>query len=133
MICLALLHNTIGHGGSAGIASKAVRNLSVLVVEVESGALAQREDPNHALLTGAVQTINNLLDRILKKKFTQEETVRLPISPLDVTLVADAQEDWSTFDVNRLQDFDPEFWVNLADHPFLATPNNAMEGQYYFG
>ncbi|KAL7914397.1 hypothetical protein GGI35DRAFT_467506 [Trichoderma velutinum] len=49
--------------------SKIVQNLSVLVAAIETGTLVQAHDSNYKLLKGASQTIENLLDRLLRADF----------------------------------------------------------------
>ncbi|KAF2025160.1 hypothetical protein EK21DRAFT_104174 [Setomelanomma holmii] len=62
VLCLALLYNTFDLANSDATPAKAIRDLGVLVAEIEAGAFVQPEDPNFALLSGAAHTIKNLLD-----------------------------------------------------------------------
>jgi hypothetical protein len=127
VICLALLHHAIDTENPKIPVAKLIRNLSVLVAEVESGALARLEDPNYALLSNAVQTISSLLDRLIANRFTQEAAT--PPAPDSITLpiATNTDESWNLWDANGLQDFHPEFWTSLAGHPFLTSVDTLGE------
>lgn len=114
--------------GSEGASpSKAIRDLSVLVAEVETGALVNLEDPNYALLSGAAQTIKNLLDRLLSNEFIKQPNTQPAPDPLSLS-PTDYVEDWGHWQGQVLQDFEVDFWLNLAEHPFLVGPENDVQG-----
>ncbi|KAF2020495.1 hypothetical protein BU24DRAFT_445707 [Aaosphaeria arxii CBS 175.79] len=121
VLCLALLYNTLDRAALHTTPSKVIRDLSVLVAEIEMGALLHPEDPNYALLSGAAYAIKNLLDRTIANRFANhvdaqvlpEATALSPGRCSDVEL-----NDWSTHGL----DFDPAFWLNLSEHPLLLTP-----------
>ncbi|KAJ4343366.1 hypothetical protein N0V95_006700 [Ascochyta clinopodiicola] len=126
VLCLALLYNTFDRAASDATPSKSVRDLSVLVAEIESGALLQPEDPNYALLSGAARTIKNLLDRLISNKFSAQ-TFAAPLPDITTQLSLRYNNDELYFwDTNGLQDFDPAFWLNLSEHPFLMTPDGEI-------
>jgi hypothetical protein len=122
VLCLALLYNTFDRAAPDATPSKTIRDLSVLVAEIETGALLQPEDPNYALLSGAARTINNLLDRLISNRFTaQVDTQTITDFSIKQPLRY-SDEELDMWDVHGLQDFDPAFWLNLSEHPFLMTP-----------
>ncbi|KAF4466251.1 Fungal transcriptional regulatory [Fusarium albosuccineum] len=101
--------------------SKIVRNLSVLVAEMETGTLVQTDDSNYKVLTGASQTIGNLLDRLLHGGTAYQHTGPYQSSSL---LDVQSKEGWNPWDGATLQDFETDFWLNLAEHPFLLGNEN---------
>ena len=122
VLCLALLYNTFDRAAPDATPSKTIRDLSVLVAEIETGALLQSEDPNYALLSGAARTIKNLLDRLITNKFAaQADTQPVADFPTQSPLRY-SNEELNSWDVHGFQDFDPAFWLNLSEHPFLMTP-----------
>ncbi|KAF2138152.1 uncharacterized protein K452DRAFT_235039 [Aplosporella prunicola CBS 121167] len=96
ILCHALLDKSFGE-------SQVIQDLSVLVAEVNKGALVHIEDPNYALLSRAAQTIKNLLDKVLSNDYD-------PLS-------SPTAHEWN------LHDFSADFWFHLAEHPFLASPD----------
>lgn len=126
MLCLALLYNTFDRAPSTTTPSKTIQNLSVLVAEIEAGALLQQEDPNYALLSGATSAIKNLLDRMISSKFVaQSEMHAIPeLTELPALQVNDG--DLTTWDTQGLQDFDPGFWLNLSEQLFTITPDGEI-------
>jgi hypothetical protein len=102
---------------------KVIQDLSVLVAEVDAGAFVQPHDPNYGLLSSATQTIKSLLNRILSQGI--EEWPRPPPSTSaalgNASLPGD-METWLAWDSSGLQDFETNFWQNLAEHPFLFEP-----------
>ncbi|KAF2704996.1 hypothetical protein K504DRAFT_506464 [Pleomassaria siparia CBS 279.74] len=126
VICLALLNSAFGGSNTEVSASKSIRDLSVLVAQVETGALVQPEDPNYALLSGAAQTIKNLLDRLITNKFSKQPPIQAPPpEPFAHASASYVEEDWNSWDNQGLQEFDPDFWLNLAEHPFLIAPHES--------
>ena len=98
--------------------SRIIRNLSVVVAEVEMGTLVHVEDANYAVLAGAAHTIKSLLDRLLAGK-----SVCLPAHLPNLSsqaATATADDVWNPWGNNNPQDFEVDFWTTLADHPFLA-------------
>lgn len=128
IISLALLNKSFTTGSEGASPSKAIRDLSVLVVEVETGALVNLEDPNYALLSGAAQTIKNLLDRLLSNEFIRQPNTQPAPDPLSLSPTDYIEEDWGHWQRQVLQDFEADFWLNLAEHPFLVGPENDVEG-----
>jgi hypothetical protein len=121
---MALLNKAFDERFAPQVVSRVIRNLSVLVAEVENGALVQLDDPNYPLLIGAVETIASLLDKLLANKFSPDVASSRSLDVMDLA-VPGTQDEWGAWDMDwdmdRLQDFDPEFWSSLAEHPFLAS------------
>ncbi|KPM44441.1 hypothetical protein AK830_g2066 [Neonectria ditissima] len=120
VICLSLLYGPqaiLNHGVAI---STVFQHLSVLVAEVEIGTLVCKEDANYALLEGATRTIKSLLDRLLSGRMgaqllSQPTGNVLPCPP---TLLNDGS--WNPWDHSNVQDFEVDFWLTLAEHPFLV-------------
>ncbi|KAH8646906.1 putative Zn(II)2Cys6 transcription factor [Xylariales sp. PMI_506] len=103
--------------------SKVVQNLSVLVAEMETGTLIRAHDPNYKLLSSASHTIGSLLNRILSGKLSTIPNFQAPPSSSTPLLgTVDQSASWSAWESHALQDFESDFWTNLADHPFLHEP-----------
>lgn len=119
---MALLYNTFDRAAPDATPSKTIRDLSVLVAEIETGALLQPEDPNYALLSGAARTIKNLLDRLITTRFSVQPDIQPNLEASTQAPFQIANDGLSSWDNNGLQDFDPAFWLNLSEHPFLMTP-----------
>jgi hypothetical protein len=130
VLCLALLYNTFDRATPDATPdatpSRSIRDLSVLVAEIETGALLQPEDPNYALLFAAARTIKNLLDRLITNKFTAQSEVPTTIEAAGQYPLRYSDEELIMWDTHGLQDFDPEFWLNLLEHPFLMTPEGEL-------
>lgn len=124
VICIALLRCTVGENDTESSPSKMIRNLSVLTAEVQGGALAHEEDPNYALLMGAARAINTLLDRVITKRFAEGSNVCSPARNVEPLWTPDYDNLWN---MDHLQDCDPDFWANLANHPFLNMSTEAIE------
>ena len=121
-----MLYSTFDRAAPDATPSKSIRDLSVLVAEIETGALLQPEDPNYALLSGAARTIKNLLDRLITNKFTAQADTQPLIDVLAQPPLRYSDDELITWDTHGLQDFDPEFWLNLSEHPFLMTSGGGM-------
>lgn len=103
-----------------------IQDLNVLVAVVETGVLIHPIDPNYALLSRATLTIKSLLRRLLTR-----DTRQLPAPPETGSLLPNpttlAPPTWNLWDNQHLQDFEVDFWLNLAEHPFLTeTPSEPL-------
>jgi len=95
--------------------TKVFQDLSVLVAEVDSGALVETRDPNYALLSGAVRTIKVILERLTSgflSRFSADQSD--PMLPY----LSDGQ-DYVFSTVPGTWDFELNFWNDLVDHPVL--------------
>lgn len=123
VLCIALLYNTLDQGKSHVTAAKTIRDLSVLVVEIEAGLFTQPEDPNFALLSGAARTINNLLDRLITDKFTAPiESQRGTDTALQMSNNYFDTSCYFSLETQGVSEFDPAFWLSLSEHPLLLSP-----------
>ena len=97
-----------------------LQNLTVLVAEVETGALVHTEDPNYALLARATQTIQSLISRIFTGELTKPAPTRL-IEAVSLPVADDDVDEETAYWINQNPwDFEMDFWNNLAEHPILA-------------
>ncbi|KAF2152873.1 hypothetical protein K461DRAFT_225261 [Myriangium duriaei CBS 260.36] len=94
-----------------------LRDLSILVVEIQGGALSNSKEPNFDLLSKAARTIEGFLD--------QEERVnKIDVGSTDLGNA----EDFSLFGAavdSDVWDFGMRFWDQLADHPSLVQPQGS--------
>ncbi|ATY59658.1 Fungal transcriptional regulatory [Cordyceps militaris] len=106
--------------------SKVFQSLSVLVVEMETGVLIETDDPNYKLLVDASKTIGCLLTRLIHGRVTLPQSGEMTgggtasAAMLETQELAAGQAGWNAWDGHTLQDFESDFWLNLAEHPFLA-------------
>ncbi|OAA53676.1 Fungal transcriptional regulatory protein [Cordyceps fumosorosea ARSEF 2679] len=122
--------------------SRVFQSLSVLVAEMEKGVLIETDDPNYKLLLDASKTIGCLLRRLFQDRVAPPQieeasgggsggvataaaaavAARSPTSAAAIAEMEDAAQDagWNPWDGHTLQDFESDFWLNLAEHPFLA-------------
>lgn len=121
VICLSLLQRKALEDEVAA-SPKILRDLGVLVAEIEYGTLVYKEDANYALLASATATMKNILDNLSRSKLNQRnlcgqlsETVVQP----EVELDASSWEPWGT---GSLQDFETNFWLMLSEHPLTFNP-----------
>lgn len=88
--------------------------MGVLVAEVEQGTLVYKEDADYALLTGATQTIKSLLDKLCSSRI--EPVLQLA----EISETQPEEGSWEPWDHHIFQDFESNFWLTLAEHPFLV-------------
>ncbi|KZF23908.1 hypothetical protein L228DRAFT_260654, partial [Xylona heveae TC161] len=122
LISLTLINRSFATETLYSSISKVFQDLSILVGEIECGTLVYVDSPNYALLARASETIKSLLDRIMSPLCNM--TTALGNQP-DMQVESDqmtTSEDgtWGLWDSNSLQDFEINFWHNLAVHPFLS-------------
>lgn len=127
VLCLALLYKTFDRAAPDATPSRSIRDLSVLVAEIETGALLQPEDPNYALLSAAARTIKSLLDRLIADKFTTQPDALILTETAAQYPRRYSNEELALWDMHGLQDFDPGFWLNLSEHPFLLSPESELQ------
>lgn len=125
-LCLWLLNDSPETRKFSIRRSKVLQNLSVLVAEIEVGSLVEADDSNYKLLISASHTISNLLDQLLHETVgIQKENGNFFEPPL----LADMgnQPVWSPWDNAALQEFEMDFWLNLAGHPSLTGAENPTD------
>lgn len=115
IICLALL-NWPAHATQALSRARLVQDLSVLVAQIQTGALIKPGEPNFALFTRATQTIQSILDSLMSWRVPPNSV--LPNNSLAQTI---EHADFGTFDP---WEFEEGFWANLAEHPTLLGYEN---------
>lgn len=99
--------------------SKAIQDLSILVGEIEIGALIHFEDPNYALLAEAARTIKSILGLTLSGVGTNDSANRSELTGSSLVPTAPPCEDFVLGTNYDLLDFELDFWMNLAEHPAL--------------
>lgn len=120
-ICLTLVNQSSTTEIPDISVSKVFQDLSILVGEIERGTLVYIDSPNYALLARASQTIKSLLDRILTPL---QSVAAMPGNQSALLLGSETMatlEDgnWGLWDNSNYQEFEINFWDNLAGHPFL--------------
>ncbi|OJJ94663.1 hypothetical protein ASPACDRAFT_1908912 [Aspergillus aculeatus ATCC 16872] len=108
---------------SGGI-SKVFQELSILVGEIERGTLVYIDSPNYALLSRATQTIKSILDRSMSFQPLQPGTATVSGEQLNMITAPEQPEafddgSWGLWDHMNLQEFEINFWHQLAGHPSL--------------
>lgn len=128
IVCLSLLNQPFLSNNSKISMATVIQDLNVLVAEIETGALVHLEDPNYALLASSTRTIKSLLSRLLSGELTRlpsDQPVTDPSLPLPEV---SSEETWSWWDDHNLQDFEIDFWADLAEHPLLVGTENELQG-----
>lgn len=97
--------------------AKVVRDLGIVVTEVDLGTIVRSTEPNYALLSRATCTIKKFLQRI----HTRDNQA----SPATSGLNPPAHPELGGVDPSALWpqlepwDFEIDFWNNLAEHPSM--------------
>ncbi|XHG07179.1 hypothetical protein AWENTII_010339 [Aspergillus wentii] len=119
LISLTLVNQSFATDTLQTSMSKVFQDLSILVGEIERGTLVYIDSPNYALLARATQTIKSLLDRMMFPPHNM--TTASGHQPALVESEQMAPWDDGTWGLcdHYLQDFEINFWHNLASHPFL--------------
>jgi hypothetical protein len=94
-----------------------LRDLTVLVAEVQIGGLVQLWDPNYALLSSAALTIQNVMSVVDNHQQHNE-------SSLQQILHSNFDDEWDPWMNAESWEFEFDFWRNLAGHPYLAGLEN---------
>ncbi|KAF4469488.1 hypothetical protein FALBO_3611 [Fusarium albosuccineum] len=119
VMCLTLLQHPQTPEHQVVISPKGLRDLGVLVVEVEVGTLVYKEDANYALLAGATKTIKAILDKLYNTKLHQQRSDRAPLDMTAQPMVEGGDGLWDPWGPSNFQDFEFNFWHTLSEHPFL--------------
>lgn len=88
--------------------------------EIERGTLVYIDSPNYALLSCAAQTIKSLLDHMLTHSMAATPANQPALLPDSETMAPLGSRVWDLWDSSNVQDFEINFWHNLADHPRLS-------------
>ncbi|KAI1848662.1 hypothetical protein JX265_011487 [Neoarthrinium moseri] len=119
VICMWLLQQPFSPQVPELNISKISQKLSVIVAEIETGTLVRSNDPNYKLLESASQTISCLLDRLFLEKAPRQIDYEVNAEFHAPLLGHIEQDGWNAWESNVLQDFESDFWTNLAEHPSL--------------
>ncbi|KAM0255610.1 hypothetical protein ACHAQJ_005615 [Trichoderma viride] len=113
-ISLALLNSTAPDSRQFS-RSKMIQALSVLVAEITIGAWIQPGEPNFALFSQAVRTIQSLLDSLtaLKQPSGTSDSQQL--------LNSDGADNWDPYINSQSWELEMDFWASLAEHPTLIN------------
>lgn len=85
---------------------------------METGALADADEPNHALLVEATATIKMVTKKMLSG-FSQSSGPLVENENLAPPPNTDSWVPWPSIDS---WDFEIPFWTSLAEHPTLTLP-----------
>ncbi|KAI5864723.1 hypothetical protein GGS23DRAFT_460386 [Durotheca rogersii] len=125
IICISLARQSLKVASREVSISKVIQDLSVLVVEVDAGALVQPGDPNYALLTGPTKTIKAVLDKLMSNALLENPVDQQTTEPsAGFSSASNNDGCWNDWDNFQPQDFESDFWINLAGHPFLHGTEN---------
>ena len=125
VLCLWLVNKPGETSARRAGVSKMVRDLTVLVAEIEAGLLVRPSDSNYKVQEDASRTIQALLDRLLFRGLSQipepGDGAQQQGGPPAVG--SDHLPGWSAVEGWPLYDFESDFWTTLGDHPFLVDMN----------
>lgn len=96
---------------------KVIRDLGIVVTEVELGTIVQPMEPNYALLSRATDTIKKFLIR-----FHSQVRQAGPIKCQDIPQTMPERAFWDLQSQLEPWDFEINFWDNLAEHPSMFNP-----------
>lgn len=70
--------------------------------------------------------MKNLLDRLITNRFTAQLAMPTTVEAAGQHPFRCSDQEFVPWGTHGLQDFDPEFWLNLSEHPFLMTPEGEL-------
>ena len=102
--------------------ARVVRDLGIVVTEVELGTIVRSTEPNYALLSNATRTIKKFLERIHNRDMqvvpaVQDAELPAPPAPEEMDFYAQL-EPWG---------FEIDFWNHLAEHPSMINPDSMQQ------
>ena len=106
--------------------STVIRDLETLVSEVD----AERLVPNHALIAGPTRTIKTILSRLASSQIEANHSrtrnpKEEPSKSTTTTVDHDSGWDLSSY---LTHDSETDFWLSLAEHPFLlGTESDSID------
>ncbi|CAG9988200.1 unnamed protein product [Clonostachys byssicola] len=131
ILCLALLRTPFVFTEEQVDASQVVKDLTVLVAVVEKGSLVDSDDANYALLAGAAQAIEIVLQRIDMASIHQNRPLRPTTEYPDVTSSLETLDgSWESLGFNYFQDLQNPFWQTIAEGHFDPNGMPEMLAQY---
>lgn len=107
--------------------AKVVRDLGIIVTEVDLGTIVRPTEPNYALLSRATSTIKKFLQRIHTRDRQSspaaggsDPPAHTGLGAVDPGVLWPQLEPW---------DFEIGFWSNLAEHPSMF--DSVSVGQHW--
>lgn len=97
--------------------ARVIRDLGIIVTEVDLGTIVRPMEPNYALLSRAADAIKKFLERF-HAPGRQIVSMQGRYSPQSRT----AEGLWSSETQLEPWDFEINFWDNLAEHPSMFHP-----------
>jgi hypothetical protein len=128
IISLSLLNRSFKEQEVGVSVSKVYQDLSVLVAEVETGALVDFQHPNYALLSDATRTIKTLLDRLILSDLARVPEFHPESANPAASLTMMSEDNGVPWTIQDTWDFETNFWHDLAGHPFLLGNDDASNG-----
>ncbi|KAJ3495938.1 hypothetical protein NLG97_g3030 [Lecanicillium saksenae] len=94
--------------------AQVIRDLGIVVTEVDLGTIVRPMEPNYALLSRATDTIKKFLVRF----YSQDRQATTPCGLGDPQTIPEGSF-WSLEGQLEPWDFEMNFWDNLAEHPSM--------------
>lgn len=94
--------------------AKVIRDLGIVVTEVDMGTIVQPSEPNYALLSRATNTIKKFLDCIFAR-----DRHYVPLPGTEPPHHSADLSSWVPQSQLEPWDFEVNFWDNLAEHPSM--------------
>lgn len=94
--------------------AKVIRDLGIVVTEVDMGTIVQPTEPNYALLSRATNTIKKFLECIFAR-----DRRYVPLQGTEALEQAADLSSWIPQAQLEPWDFEVNFWNNLAEHPSM--------------
>lgn len=103
--------------------ARVVRDLGIVVTEVELGTIVSSTEPNYALLSNATRTIKKFLERIHNRDVqavpaARDSMMPEPLAPPGELDFHAQLEPWG---------FEIDFWNHLAEHPSMISPDTTQQ------
>lgn len=96
--------------------AKLLRDLTVLVAEIERGRIVKLQDPNYALLAKTAKTIGCFLDSVFNDDGRNKSGLDVSLSNSSPRQARD-HNSWAEILGSEAWDSELTFWQTLADHP----------------
>ncbi|KAM5349440.1 hypothetical protein ACJ41O_005945 [Fusarium nematophilum] len=113
IIMIAMLRRNMPRDGLQD--AKVIRDLGIVVTEVDLGTIVRPTEPNYALLSRATDTIKKFLIRFHTRDMEYDRG-----RGLDITRTM--PDSWDLQSQLEPWDFEIDFWNSLAEHPSMFNP-----------
>lgn len=97
--------------------AQVIRDLGIVVTEVDLGTIVRPMEPNYALLSRATDTIKKFLIR-----FHTQDRQADPSQGLNILQPMPEGNQWDLQSQLEPWDFEINFWDYLAEHPSMFNP-----------